>query len=152
MSKGCLTLYAVGALVSALAALVNLENRVLSFGLLGVGLACIATASWISGVSRPLTAIAMVFVTNLAFWMSFGLWRIRPTLIGPTTGIGIDPFGLAVSVWLFVFLGCVIYESMVLIRGLGDGAQRQVSAMGLAGVVLQIPITIRVIYGMVQGI
>lgn len=152
MSKTCLALYALGALVSALAALLNIENRVLGFGLIGAGLACIVAASWISGAFRPLTALATVVVTNLAFWMSFGLWRMRPQLIGPTAGTGLDPFSLVVSVWLVVFVGCVIYESIVLIRGLGDGAQRQVSAMGLVGVVLQIPVTIRVIYGMVQGI
>lgn len=152
MSKGCLSLYAVGALVSALPGLLNRESPVLCLGLLGVGLAFIVTASWISGPTRPLTAIAMVLATNLAFWTSFGLWRIRPTLTGPTAGIGIDPFALPVAVWFFVLLGCVIYESAILIRGLGDGAQRQASAMGLAGVALQIPITIRVIYGMVQGV
>ena len=152
MSKICLVLYSFGALVSASAALLNIENRAYSFGLIGAGMACIVATSWISGAFRPLTALAIVVVTNLAFWMSFGLWRMRPQLIGPTAETGIDPFGLVVSVWLVVFAGCVIYECTVLIRGLGDGAQRQVSAMGLTGVVLQIPITIRVIYGMVQGV
>ena len=152
MSKTCLALYAVGALVSALAGLLNTENRVLSFGLLGAGLACMVAASWISGAFRPLTALATVVVTNLAFWMSFALWRMRPLLIGSTAGTGLDPFSLVVSAWLVVFVGCVIYESIVLIRGLGDGAQRQISAIGLAGVVLQIPITIRLIYGMIQGV
>lgn len=152
MPKTCVALYALGAMVSASAGLLTVESRLYGFGLIGVGLAFLVAASWVSGGSRPLTAIAMVLATNLAFWMSFGLWRIRPKLIGPTTGIGIDPFGLAVTVWLFVFVGCVIYESIVLIRGLGDGAQRQVSAIGLAGVVLQIPITIRMIYAMIQGV
>ena len=152
MSKTCLVLYALGALVSASAALLNVENRGFGFGLIGVGLAFMVAASWINGAFRPVTALAIVVVTNLAFWMSFGLWRMRPQLVGATAGTGIDPFSLVVSVWLIVFVGCAIYEGAVLIRGLGDGAQRQVSAMGLAGFVLQIPITIRVIYGMVQGV
>lgn len=152
MTRANLALYALGALVSASAGLLNIENRVCEFGLILVGLALIGVASWVTGADRPVTAAALVVVTNLAFWMAFGLWRMRPQLIGPTGSTGIDPFSLVVSVWLIVFIGCMVYESIVLIRGLGDRPQRQISVIGLLGVVLQVPITIRFIYVMIQGI
>lgn len=152
MSKPCLALYALGAVVSASAALLTVENRAYGFGLIGAGLAFMIAASWMNGAFRPVTGLAIVIVTNLAFWMSYGLWRMRPQLIGQPSGTGIDSFSLAVSAWLLVFLGCAVYECIVLLRGIGDGAHRQVSAMGLAGVVLQIPLTLRFIYGMIQGV
>ena len=49
MSKPSLALYVLGVLVSASAALLNIESRVYGFGLIGVGLALIVAASWISG-------------------------------------------------------------------------------------------------------
>lgn len=145
-------LYAIGALVSAMAGLLTVENRFYSFGLLALGLMCMAAACWLSGVWRPSTAVSLLLVTNATFWLSFAMWRIRPRLIGPTADAGLDPFSLAVSVWLIVFAACLIYEGFVLIRGVSDGTHRRVAVVGLIGAVLQVPTTMRVIFTMLQGV
>ena len=152
MPKSYWPWYVAGALVAALPALVSVESRLYSFGLLGVGWLMIMVGLWRHGPSRPSTAVTLLLVTNIAFWVSFGLWRLRPQLIGPLEQPGLDPFSLAVSVWLLAFLASACYEAFILIRGLSQTAERQISYVGLAGVALQVPLTIRVIYSMIQGV
>jgi len=149
MAKSTFLLYGAGVVFATLPGLVTIESRALSFGPLGLGILFFGAASWLSGVSRPVTALTLMLVTNVSFWLSYGLWRaVRPQIVQ----VGIDPFSAAISLWLLVFLGCALYECVVLVWGLSDRQQRQLSMIGLAGTAIQVPVTIRLIYGMIQGV
>jgi len=142
----------LGALLLALPGLISVDNRFYYFGLLGLGWLSVVVALRQGGPARPGTAIALLLATNLAFWFSYALWKLRPRIVGPVQAEGTDPFGIAVSIWLIAIVVCTLYEGIVLVRGLGGAPQRHLSAFGLVGVVLQLPTTMRAIYSLIGGV
>jgi hypothetical protein len=147
--KSELLWYLLGVLLLAIPGLISVDNRFYYFGLLGLGWMSMVFALQQGGPTRPATAIALLLATNLAFWFSYGLWKLRPRIIGPVEVEGTDPFGIAVSVAIII---CTVYESFVLARSLSGTPQRQLSALGLAGVALQLPTTLRAIYILIRGV
>ena len=144
--------YLLGVVLLALPGLINVDNRFYYFGLLGLGWMTVVIALRQSGPLRPGTAIALLVVTNMAFWLSYGLWKLRPRIVGPVQTEGTDTFGIAVSVWLIAIIVCALYEGIVLVRGFSGTIQRHLSVVGLVGVVLQFPATGRLIYSMIRGV
>jgi hypothetical protein len=144
--------YLLGVFLLALPGLISVDNRFYYFGVLGLGWISIVFALRQSGPTLPGTAIVLLLVTNLAFWLSYGLWKLRPHIVGPVQAEGTDPFGIAVAVWLIAIIICALYEIIILVRGISGTTQRYLSVVGLAGVVLQFPTTLRLIYSLIRGI
>ncbi len=144
--------YLAGTVLLALPGLINVDNRFYYFSFLGLGWLSLVFTLRQSGLPRPGTAIALLVTTNLAFWLSYCLWKVRARIVGPVQTDGTDPFGLAVSIWLFAIIICAVYESVVLVRALVRSSQQQMSVLGLAGVALQVPTTLRFIYSMIRGV
>jgi len=145
--------YLLGMFVLALLGLINVSNRFYYFSILAIGWLSIIFAIRQSGLKQPITAIALLLTTNLAFWCSYGLWKLRPQIIGPVQSGGIDPFSIAVSFWLIMLIVCILYECVVFIRSITDmQGQRCLSVFGLVGVVLQVLITLKTIYLLICGI
>lgn len=144
--------YVAGSIFLALPGLISVPNRLYFVGLLTAGWACTGFGLAKVGVWRPVSAVVLVLATNSAFWLSYGLFKLRPRLVGPVQAGGIDPFASAVSIWLVTLLICALYEGIVLTRGLCSARQRQLAAIGLVGALLQIPTTLRFVYTLIEGI
>src|SRR5688572_30706871 len=72
--------YLLGVLLLALPGLITVDNRLFYFGLFGAGWLCVVLALRANGIARPNSAIALLVVTNVAFWFSYGLCKLRPVV------------------------------------------------------------------------
>jgi len=142
----------LGAFLLAISGIVTTNNRFYYFTTFGFGWVIVIYTLRKGGLMQPRTAITLLFVSNLAFWCSYGLWKLHAQIRGSIQMEGIDPFGIAVSIWLIVFVIIVLYEVIVFSRGLFDRFQRRLSTIGLICFALQFPITVRIIYTMLRGI
>jgi len=142
----------LGVIILALPGLINVSNRFYYFALLGLGWVIVVFVLRQSVHKQPIDAIILLFTTNFAFWFSYVLWKLRPLIIGPVQSEGVDPFSIAISAWLIALIVCALYEFIVLVRGINKSKQRYLSMLGLVGVLLQFPITLKAIYSLINGI
>jgi len=151
-SRGQWFWYALGLLLLALPGSFTTKSRPYFFGILGLGWLLIVLFLKHARYAPPGTALLLLVTSNAAFWLSYLLWRLRPRMMGPLGVEGTDSFGVALSIWLAVLLICTLYEGFVFLRGVGTAQQRQVSVLGLVGLMLQVTTTLRVIYLLLQGV
>lgn len=147
-----IALFILGAVLMSLPGLftAEMEWAFLAFLAVGYGIMIIATVQ--SGGGRPSTALTLLVASNLSFWLSYGLWLLRLQFIGPSPESGIDAFAGPVSVWLYLLPTFLLYEGVVFVRGFAMNQERRTAAVGLAASVVQVLITLRVAYTLVQGI
>jgi uncharacterized membrane protein (DUF373 family) len=138
-------------MLMAVPGLFTSETR-LSLVLMAAGCLFLLIATAQKGVSKPETALLLLISSNLSFWLSYGLWLLRPKLMGPPRTEGIDPFAGPVAFWLLVLVIFAIYEAVTFLVGMTRVQQRKIASVGLAAVVLQVLVTMRTVYNMVKGI
>lgn len=144
--------YLPGVVLLALPGLFSTENRVLLFCVFGLGWTVVLIGIKQQGFLRPSAALALLVVSNTAFWATYLLWRFREFLIGPPASEGLHPFTTAVSMWLVAMLLCISYEGIVFVHGLARATRHQLAWWGLAGMIVQIQATLRTIYVLIQGV
>jgi hypothetical protein len=127
------------------------ETR-LSLVLMAAGCLLLLIATAQKGVSKPESALLLLTSSNLSFWLSYGLWLLRPKLMGPPPTEGIDPFAGPVAFWLLILVTFAIYEAATFLVGMTRLQQRKIASVGFAAVVLQALATMRMVYKMVEGI
>jgi hypothetical protein len=147
-----LALFVLGALLMCLPGLFTAGMRWAFVAFLAVGYATLIVATVKSGGSRPGTALMLLAASNASFWLSYGLWLIRLKYAGPSPKSGIEVFAGAVALWLILLLTFLAYESVVFLRGFVANRERTVAAMGLVAAVVQVFVTLRFVYRMVQGV
>lgn len=118
--------------------------------LTGLLLLVISTTKY--GLTTPKTALLLLVVSNVSFWLSYALWSVRSKVVGPPPTVGIDPFAGPVSFWMLLFLAFLIYETAVFVVGLTANRQRSLAAVGLVAVAAQVLVTLRTIYAMIKGV
>ena len=122
----------------------------LAFLAVGIGILIVATVK--NGSSRPRTALTLLIASNASFWLSYGLWLIRSKFLGPSPEAGIDPFAGSVAFWLILLLMSLLYEAVVFLRGLAINQERTTAVVGLLASAVQVLVTLRTIYGLVEGV
>jgi len=116
------------------------------------GGAILTVATIQNGGSKPGTALTLLIASNVSFWLSFALWLIRLKVAGPSPKSGIEAFAGPVALWLIFFLAFLLYEAVIFVRGLAANQERTTAAIGLVAAMAQVLVTMRVVYGMVQGV
>jgi hypothetical protein len=148
-----LTLNLTGALLMAIPGLFRTSIRFWFVACMAVGCLSLVTAAFRQEFTRPKTALLLLIVSNLSFWLSFALWRMRDTLVGPMPRYsGIDPFVGPLVIWLAVLVLMATYQTVVFAVGVIANRNRTVAAIGLAAVVVQVLVSVRHIYLMIQGV
>ena len=145
-------LYVIGAVLMALPGLFTTGVRFYFMALIASGYLLLVIATVKYEFTNPRTALLLLLVSNLSFWFSYGLWWLRPKLLGLAPEKGIDPFAGPLSLWLIVLLTFLVYEVAVFVTGMAANRQRVLAAIGLAAVVAQALITLRTIYVMANGV
>lgn len=152
MRTSTIILYGIGALLMALPGLFTTGRRSVYLLCMISGLLLIAAAGK-RGFAQPKTALVLLVVSNISFWLSVVLWLSRDKLFGmPTRESGVDPFVGPLLLWLAVLILFVIYESVVFATGIIVNRSRTVAVIGLAAVAVQVLLTGRSIYLMIQGV
>lgn len=147
-----ITLYIIGALLMAIPGLFTTGMRFFFMAFVAAGYLLLITATVKYDFTKPKTALLLLIVSNLSFWLSYGLWLMRSRIVGQPPKEGIDPFAGPVSLWLVIFLTFVLYEAAIFLMGITVNRERSVAAVGLAAIVVQILVTMRTIYVMIQGV
>jgi hypothetical protein len=148
-----LTLYLIGALLMAIPGLFRTSMRFWFVAYMAVGCLLLVTAAVRHEFTKPKTALLLLIMSNLSFWLSFALWRMRDTLVGPMPRYsGIDPFVGPLVIWLAVLLVLATYETVVFAIGVIANRNRTLAAIGLVAVVVQVLVSVRSIYLMIQGV
>jgi hypothetical protein len=146
-----LAFFALGALLMSLPGF-TAPTRWASLAFLAAGYVILIVATVKNGASRPGTALMLLIASNVSFWLSFGLCLIRLKFVGPSPESGIDPFAGPVALWLYLLPTFILYEAVVFLRGLAVNQERKVAAVGLVACVVQVLLTLRTIYDLVQGV
>ena len=115
-----------------------------------VGVAMMAAGCWLNGLLRPETGLLLLIGSNAAFWLSFLLWQVLRG--NRVLSEGIDPYAGLVAFWLILLSSFVLYEAVVFLKGLMNEADRRLGGIGLVLLLVQIPVTIRHMYRMVEGV
>jgi hypothetical protein len=102
-----------------------------------------------TGVAELATTLALLILTNLAFWASVTSWKLLP-VSGEAAPIGLDPFAGTLAVWCVVLCCFSIYEAGVIVWQ--SVAKRQPRLLvWLLLVLLPLFGTVRYAYVLVQG-
>ena len=145
-----MTLYMMGILLMALPGLLKTGTRFWFIGCMTVGTVLLIIATVKRGVTKPRTALQLLIISNLSFWLAIALLPVRNRLFGAPP-IGVHPFDGPLALWSLVFIVLVIYEVAIFLRGLLVKGDRLMAIVGLAAVVVQGAITLRSIYMWIQG-
>ncbi len=153
MKQKCrVALFALGAILMSAPGLCTEDLRWAFAVFLGAGFVILVTATVWQGGSKPAAALVLLISTNLSFWLSYGLWRLRLKYVGPSPNQGIDVFAGPVALWSFVLLACLLYEVVVFVRALAKGQQRMAAVAGLLAWVIQVLITLGTVWGLLEGV
>src|SRR5205807_9143447 len=95
-----IALFALGTLLMSVPGLITEKMGWAFLVLLIVGYIILIVATVKNGGSRPVTALALLITSNVAFWLSYGLWLIRLKFVGPSPESGIDPFAGPLAIWV----------------------------------------------------
>jgi len=88
------------------------------------------------GVAKPSMALALLITMNLAFWVSYLLWQLRPGSGAAETSWRV-PAGPA-SGWVALFFLTGLYEFLVFLGAWRAREGRAVCGLGFAGLALQL--------------
>lgn len=124
-----------------------------AFGVfLALGFVSFIVATVKNGGSKPETALALLIATNLSFWLSLGLAIVRMSIAGPSVLGGVDAFAGPAALWLYLLPPLILYEAVVFLKSLTANQERTTAVVGLVAVAAQVAVTMRFVYGMVQGV
>jgi hypothetical protein len=144
--------FALGALLMSVPGLITERMRWAFFVLLAMGYVILIAATVRGSMSKPTTAIILAAATNIAFWLSYGLWMLRRAVAEPSAEAGIDPFAGPVAMWLLLFPTFLVYEAIVFVKGIVVNRERGVATIGMAAIVGQVLLTFRIIYRLIAGV
>lgn len=151
-----LSLFGLGALLMCLPALftseMGLVMRWVSIAFLFVGYGTFISAIFKNGWSKPETAMSLLLASNISFWASCGLYILRLKVIEPSPEEGIDAFAGPVAFWLILLVPFLLYEMFIFLRAIPANKSRTVAVIGLAACFVQVFVTLRMIYGFIQGV
>jgi hypothetical protein len=117
-----------------------------------VGALILSAAVIRRGGARPQSALLLLGASNIAFWVSFGLWQLRLANARPSANGGIDPFAGVLAEWVIFLLLFSLYEVGVCIWGIFSIGRRAAAAAGLMATLLQAGTSILIAYRLVQGV
>jgi hypothetical protein len=143
--------YGAGVMLMAIPGFFTTHSRFAYLACMIGGLVLLAAAAG-PQLTKPKTALLLLVITNLSFWLSVMFWIMRDRLIGLPHQTAIDPFVGPQLLWLLLFLIFVPYEVVVFLAGMIANRERKLAAIGATGVVAQVLITGRSIYLMLQGV
>src|SRR5450631_3267779 len=132
-------LWAVGALCMAVPGLFTwgMGRAYLAFMVAGCLILIVATVR--DGASRPVTALALLVVSNAAYWFSYGLFRTRLAFAKPVHLPGPDAFARpVVAMWVLVLVIFLAYELFIFVWALLAKRERAIAAFGLGASVEQV--------------
>jgi len=153
MTRPSVTLCVIGGFLMAFPGLWVREARASWLIPLGVGLTLLIIAGAKAGWSRPRTVTLVLVTLNSSFWLSFLLWRLRTRFFGFDEGPGLDPFLGPVAGWALLLLSSIAYYVLVFLRAwVGRSEERGFLLVGIAGLVLQVLVTMRFIWEIIQGV
>ena len=147
-----LALFVLGALSMSLPGLFTAGVGWAFVGFLMVGYLTLIVATVTNGSSLPGTALKLLVASNISFWLGYGFWLIRLRVVGPSPRAGTEAFAGPVAVWLVLLITFIIYELIIFIRGFSANRERKTAAIGLVASVVQVLVTLRTAYGLVQGV
>lgn len=147
-----LALFVLGALLMCVPGLFTAGMKWAFVAFLVVGYVTLIVATVKNGGLRPGTALTLLIASNVSFWLSYGLWLIRLKFAGPSPKSGIEAFAGPVALWLILLLTFLLYEAVVFLRGLATNQERTTAAIGLVASAGQVLVTLRTVYGLVQGV
>jgi hypothetical protein len=147
-----LAFFLLGAVLMCVPGLFTVGMRWAFVAFLVAGCVILIVATVKNGGSRPRTALTLLVASNVSFWLSYALWLLRLKFWGPSPKLGIETFAGPVALWLLFFLGFLLYEAVIFLRGLAANQERTTAAIGLVAAIAQVLVTIRIIYRMVQGV
>lgn len=145
-------LFVLGALLMCVPGLFTAGMRWAFAVFLGIGYVTFIVATIRNGASKPRTALTLLVASNVSFWLSFGLCLIRMKFVGPSVLGGVDAFAGPAALWVFLLPTFILYEAVVFLRGLAANKERKTAAIGLVACAVQVLITFRTAYGLVQGV
>ena len=152
MSKFMIFALGLGVLLSSIPGLFPQPMHLLSSVSLLLGGSALVAAAMKNGYGRPESAILLLLTSNLAFWLSFGLWHLRLSATGPSPSDGVETFAGTLAVWCLLLAIFSLYELVVCLRGVWGSAGRSMALAGIAGLVMQTLTSVRVAYNLVQGV
>jgi hypothetical protein len=152
MNRTNTILFVCGALVMSIPGLFTHGLRVASLLVLLAGFIVFITAVIRSGGLQPQSALWLLGASNLSFWGCLGMWQMRLHFAAPSKEGGVDVFAGTLSVWLVALLLLGLYELGVFSWGAISNRQRSVALIGLAAVLLQVLISIRAAYQILEGV
>lgn len=144
--------FALGVILMCLPGLFTGGMRLASAAFMVVGYAILIVATVKNGGSKPGTALVLLATSNLSFWLSYGLWLIRLKFAGPSPREGIETFAGPLAFWVILLSTFVVYESVVFLRSVVINRERTAALTGLAAVIVQVFVTLRLAYDMVQSV
>lgn len=147
-----LALFVLGALLMCVPGLFTAGMKWAFVAFLAVGYVTLIVATVKNGGLSPRTALMLLIASNVSFWLSYGLWLIRLKFAGPSPKSGIEAFAGPVALWLILLLTFLLYETVVFVRGIATNQERTTAAFGLVASVAQVLVTLRTVYGLVQGV
>jgi hypothetical protein len=116
----------------------------LVFMVLGYVILIVATVK--NGASKPGTALALLFVSNASYWLSYGLFRTRLAFTRPVHLPGTDAFERPVALWGLVLIAFLAYELFIFISALIAKRDSAIAALGLGASVAQVLLTLSSAY------
>ena len=122
MSKFLILALGLGVFLSSIPGLFPQPMHLLSILSLLLGGAALVAAVMKHGYGRPESALLLLLASNLAFWLSFGLWHLRLRSTGPSPSDGIETFAGTLAGWCVLLAIFSLYEVVVFLRGAMGGA------------------------------
>lgn len=119
----------------------------LAFMVVGYAILIVATVK--NGASKPGTALALLIVSNAAYWFSYGLYRTRLAFTRPVHLPSADAFERPVALWGLILVTFLAYELFIFVWSLAAKRERAIAALGLGASVAQVLLTLMNAYYLV---
>jgi hypothetical protein len=122
----------------------------LAFMVVGCLILIVATVK--DGASKSETALALLVVSNAAYWLSYGLFRTRLAFTKPVhlpqPDIFVRP---VVALWILILVIFLAYELFIFVWILLAKRERAIAALGLGASVAQVSLTLTNAYHLMSG-
>jgi hypothetical protein len=105
-----------------------------------------------AGLGKPQTALILLVVLNLSYWLSYQFRLLRPSLLGTATPSGEGLFLGPLAIWGILLAAVGLYQFVAFLRGLIIGEQRAICVLGLTGLAFQVLVTLKSIWLVVGGV
>jgi uncharacterized membrane protein len=117
-----------------------------------VGFIILIAATVRDGASKPETALALLVVSNAAYWLSYALFRTRLAFTQPVHLPFPDVFVRpVVATWVLVIVIFLVYELFIFVWALLAKRDRAIAAFGLGASVAQVLLTLTSAYYLMSG-